>query len=303
MPDKPFFSIIIPTYNRAQLLTKAIESVLQQKEPSWELIIIDDGSTDTTKEVVENFQDERIQYVFQENAERSVARNNGIQRAKGVYICFLDSDDYYLPIHLSTFKEKIEKPNSPEKGFYFIDIIFDDGGKQIIFENPQLTYSNNVEWMIQMPIGALRTCTHSDILKNYAFNPVFTVSEDTDVWTQIAKETPIIHIPKATLVVINHDGRTVNRGNVSSFKKNLFVKKSILKRDQKWISQKIRRKVLHDAWFSLAMSYQQNKLNVKMVTALFTAFYFSPSFRWKEKLFMTLSVIPGFLKIRHFLQK
>lgn len=88
------FSVIIPTYNRASMLPKAIESVLAQTYPNWELIIVDDGSTDNTKELVANFieKDGRIKYIYQENAERSAARNNGIKNAKGEYICFLEQN-------------------------------------------------------------------------------------------------------------------------------------------------------------------------------------------------------------------
>jgi glycosyltransferase involved in cell wall biosynthesis len=90
----PFFSIILPTYNRASFISKAIESVIDQLYNKWELIILDDGSTDNTKEIVLSFNDDRIRYIYQENKERSAARNNGIRNAKGEYICFLDSDDY-----------------------------------------------------------------------------------------------------------------------------------------------------------------------------------------------------------------
>ena len=98
-----FFSIIIPTYNRAHVLAKAIESVINQRYTNWELIIIDDGSNDNTREVVQQFNDPRINYVYQENTERSQARNNGIKLAKGLYICFLDSDDEYCDNHLVAF--------------------------------------------------------------------------------------------------------------------------------------------------------------------------------------------------------
>ena len=76
----PFFSIIIPTYNRAHLISMAIDSVIAQTFENWELIIVDDGSTDNTKELVDNYCsiDKRIRYIYQENAERSAARNNGI---------------------------------------------------------------------------------------------------------------------------------------------------------------------------------------------------------------------------------
>ena len=93
----PYFSIIIPAFNRAHLISKAIDSVIAQTFEDWELIIVDDGSTDNTKDLICNYQekDSRINYIFQKNAERSAARNNGIANAKGEYICFLDSDDYW----------------------------------------------------------------------------------------------------------------------------------------------------------------------------------------------------------------
>jgi len=93
----PLVSIIIPTYNRAHYLYKTIESVINQTYSNLEIIIIDDGSTDETKSVVDKFCDKRLKYFFQKNSGVSVARNNGIRRATGEYIMFLDSDDTILP--------------------------------------------------------------------------------------------------------------------------------------------------------------------------------------------------------------
>ena len=100
------FSIILPTYNRAYLLPYAIESVIEQSYKNWELIIVDDGSTDNTRDLVKKYKkkDKRITYIYQDNSERSAARNNGILRASGEWVCFLDSDDKYLSNHLSMFK-------------------------------------------------------------------------------------------------------------------------------------------------------------------------------------------------------
>ena len=93
-----FFSIILPTYNRSKTIDKTIESVINQTYKHWELIIIDDGSTDNTKEIITNYKtnDKRIKYLYQQNKERSAARNNGIVNANGDYICFIDSDDYFM---------------------------------------------------------------------------------------------------------------------------------------------------------------------------------------------------------------
>ena len=101
----PFFSVIMPIFNRQSLVGIAIQSVLNQQFIDFELICIDDGSSDKTIEIVENFSknDERIVLIKHfENKGRSAARNTGIRNAKGKWICFLDSDDIYYIDHLST---------------------------------------------------------------------------------------------------------------------------------------------------------------------------------------------------------
>ncbi|MCA9401664.1 MAG: glycosyltransferase [Candidatus Omnitrophica bacterium] len=97
MPSDPFFSIIIPTYNRREYLRTAVASVLQQTDPRYELIIVDDGSTDGTDQIMSTFSDERTRYLHQENHGVAHARNQGLKIARGPWIAFLDSDDRWLP--------------------------------------------------------------------------------------------------------------------------------------------------------------------------------------------------------------
>jgi glycosyltransferase involved in cell wall biosynthesis len=94
----PKVSVIIPTYNRANLLPRAIKSVLNQTFRDFELIIVDDGSTDNTRELVERFQkkDSRIKYFYKENGGPGSARNFGVKNARGNFVIFLDSDDMFL---------------------------------------------------------------------------------------------------------------------------------------------------------------------------------------------------------------
>ena len=99
----PFFSVIIPSYNRASILPRAIESILKQTFTDWELIIVDDGSIDETKELVSSYKDSRIHDVFQKNNGVCAARNNGSAVSKGNFLCFLDSDDYVTEDWLSDF--------------------------------------------------------------------------------------------------------------------------------------------------------------------------------------------------------
>jgi len=110
----PFLSVIIPTYNRAELISKTIDSFLQQTYSNFEIIVVDDGSTDNTKIVVEAITDRRIKYYWKENAERGAARNFGAERAKGEYLNFFDSDDIAYPIHLKVAAEAIDQLNYPD---------------------------------------------------------------------------------------------------------------------------------------------------------------------------------------------
>jgi glycosyltransferase involved in cell wall biosynthesis len=94
---KPLVSVVIPAYNRAALLGRAVNSVLEQSFQDFEILIVDDGSTDNTAEVVQGFEDPRIRYIrHAKNAGEAAARNTGIHAARGQYVAFLDSDDYWL---------------------------------------------------------------------------------------------------------------------------------------------------------------------------------------------------------------
>lgn len=110
----PLFSIIIPTYNRLNVLPKAISSVINQVFEQWELIIVDDGSTDDTSEFVDSLNDSRILFIKQNNLGVTVARNAGSKVASGEYLVFLDSDDQLLPNALEDFKNAINLQNSPD---------------------------------------------------------------------------------------------------------------------------------------------------------------------------------------------
>jgi glycosyltransferase involved in cell wall biosynthesis len=93
---KPMISVIIPTYNRAAFLPEAVDSVLQQTFKNFELIVVDDGSTDETRQLLETHSG-RLRYHFQTNQGVSAARNQGLRLAQGRWIAFLDSDDFWLP--------------------------------------------------------------------------------------------------------------------------------------------------------------------------------------------------------------
>ncbi len=112
-------SVILPTYNRAEFLIKSINSVINQIYPDWELIIWDDGSTDNSAEVVASFNDLRIQYFRDQNYGAAFARNRAIEKARGKYLAFLDSDDEWAEEKLAIQVETLESHEQ-------IDLLFGD---------------------------------------------------------------------------------------------------------------------------------------------------------------------------------
>lgn len=105
----PYFSIVIPVFNKEKFVATTLKSVLAQTYIDYEIIIINDGSTDTSEAVITAFKDNRIRYFFKENHGVAIARNFGIDKATGDYICFLDADDYWFPAFLETMNHYIQK--------------------------------------------------------------------------------------------------------------------------------------------------------------------------------------------------
>jgi glycosyltransferase involved in cell wall biosynthesis len=104
----PFFSVVIPVYNRASALKAAIESVRAQTCQDFEIIVVDDGSHDNPRAVVESFGDPRIRIIRQDNSGGGAARNRGIDEACGCFVAFLDSDDQFLPHHLAKMRSLLK---------------------------------------------------------------------------------------------------------------------------------------------------------------------------------------------------
>jgi glycosyltransferase involved in cell wall biosynthesis len=195
------------------LIAKGIESVLNQSFNDWELIIVDDGSTDNTKEIIESFNDPRIKYVFQQNAERSVARNNGIRHASSDWICFLDSDDYFLSNHLETFHSFIKDTNP---GPSFIVTGGYDEKEGAFVEKPLYEIDSGqhpAKFILdQTTITPISVCIHKTCLKKHKFIEKYKKSywEDTHLWIRLAIDFPFYQLSNFTNVLAEHKGRSVN---------------------------------------------------------------------------------------------
>lgn len=217
-----FFTIIIPSFNRGHLIPKAISSVLNQTFQDWELIIVDDGSTDHTKEVIKGYKDSRLRYVYQENSERSAARNNGIRNATSEWICFLDSDDYFLPNHLKVFHDFILK-NKLKSAFLVSGGLDEKDGNLI--EKPVYDSNSNqhpAKFILEKTsITPISVCIHKSCLQKHNFIDKYKKSywEDTHLWIRLALDFPFYQLPEFTNVLAEHKARSVN-SNVTRLRVN-----------------------------------------------------------------------------------
>lgn len=130
----PLFSVVIPVYNRASVLGHALRSVLAQSCQDFEIIVVDDGSTDDLKRIVDRPSDPRIRFFRQNNRGGSAARNAGIDQARGRYIAFLDSDDEFLPHHLEAMKRLLE---GAQNTVAYAPILVDRGGGRVFVKPPR----------------------------------------------------------------------------------------------------------------------------------------------------------------------
>lgn len=201
------FSVIIPTFNRANFIAHAINSVINQSYSQFELLIIDDGSTDNTREVINQFKDDRIKYIYQENAERSAARNKGISLASFEWICFLDSDDIFLPNHLETFFQAINTNNTPRLILSGISIKNQGGitNHPFIETNPDYVLKEIMNKFILINT----VCVNHKILSSNKFDEKYSIWEDTHLWLRIAAKFKVQQIKSLTTLQIIHSESSV----------------------------------------------------------------------------------------------
>lgn len=284
---QPFFTIILPTYNRASFISKAIQSVIDQEYGNWELIIVDDGSTDNTKEVVLSYRDERIKYYWQENAGRSAARNNGVDVASGEYICFLDSDDYYTKDHLHYLHQVIEQNGQPIAAFYTMIMELIDN-RLLKVPVPHYKFENRVDEMLVNIIMTSRISGHHSVFEKERFDPKLSVGEDRELLVRIACNYPIIEVPEWTVVYIEHGDRTVNQNQEANLVHNISLVNDIVESHRGHLSKVASRLAKAITWYNLAKHYLFDRRTIKMIKCLAVSSYYSLSFHWKSKIYMIL---------------
>ena len=219
-PYAPLISIVIPTYNRANLIPKAIQSVLDQTYQNWELLIVDNYSDDGTKEVIDSFRDSRISMLLiPRTGSVAASRNIGVQHSKGEWIAFLDSDDWWFPTKLSSVCEVIQ--SNPDLIYHDLQIVSgpDDAKSYRKTRSRKLKDPIFLDLLLNGNDIALSSVTvrKSIFLKVNGMNesPTFFAVEDYDTWLRIAQITNLfLHIPKVLGAYQLHDG---NIGKINNF--------------------------------------------------------------------------------------
>jgi len=177
----PFFSVVIPVYNRADPLRAALQSVLMQTVQDFEIIVVDDGSSDDPEAVVREIADSRVVFVRQENRGGGAARNTGIDRARGRYVAFLDSDDRFLPHHLSAMRKLLE--NLPGTAGY-ARIVVDRGEGCTLLKPPRaIREGEDMATYLLCDRGFLPTSTivtETALARSIRFHENLPAAEDTD---------------------------------------------------------------------------------------------------------------------------
>jgi glycosyltransferase involved in cell wall biosynthesis len=188
-------SVIIPTYNRARLLGEALESVFGQEEPAFEILVVDDGSTDETVELLRSHGD-RVRMLRQENRGPAAARNLGIEHARGDYVAFLDSDDVWFPWTLAVYRSVIERHHLPSL-IEAAHVEFDtaDGvpalARSEVREEASRDYLSSTRGGL-WPSG---TVIRTDALRSvggfigHSFN-----AEDCDLWMRLGVQPGFVHV-------------------------------------------------------------------------------------------------------------
>lgn len=213
------FSIIIPVYNKAPYVAKAIQSVLDQTYQEFELIVVDDGSTDNSLEVIKSLSLSTFNFQLstQVNSGVSTARNNGVAQAKYDYICFLDADDWWAPDFLKEMKNLIEK--YPDAGIYGTSYfkvkdkknIKANIGVETNFTDGVINYCQVYAKTLWMPLTSISVAIPKNVFeKEKGFKPQLKLGEDFDLWIRIAMEYSVAFLNKP-LAYYNQDVDIANR--------------------------------------------------------------------------------------------
>ncbi len=204
-------SVIIPTFNSAQFLTAAVDSVLAQTFKDFEIIVVDDGSVDNTEEVLKKYGDS-IRYIKQKNQGVSIARNNGINLSNAKYVSFLDADDTWLPLKLERQMKALA--SQPEYRLCFTNFIPVDADMKPFDKFRLYPQGTALEDLLLRGnlIGSICTvvCERTLFDEIGGFDPEFSQCADWDMWVRLATKTEFLFVDEK-LVTYRHHNTNMSR--------------------------------------------------------------------------------------------
>lgn len=207
----PLVSVIIPCYNSEDFIAEAIQSALDQDYENKEIIVINDGSTDGSLNIIKSFS-EKIKFISQENQGRSEAKNTGIIASMGEYIAFLDSDDYWDKSFLKLMINAVVSKNVKLAYCGWKNIGKNKNNKPFIPPDYECK-DNKIELMIESarwPIHAV--VTHKSVFDYTGlFNPKYLASEDFAIWIRAATANKIARVDKVLAFYRHHDGEQITK--------------------------------------------------------------------------------------------
>ncbi len=209
----PEVSVVVTAFNQARWLDEAIEDVRRQTFPDWELVVVDDGSTDDTRVIVARHEeDRRVRYVFQVNQERSAARNRGIAESAGRHVAFLDADDRWLPEKLA--KQVAALAADPEAAFCYTPARFvDRDGTPLPVRKPPRAIAGRIFPALVRAnaiILASVVARRDRLAEVGGFDATLPAygCEDWDLWLRLARRWPVAVVDEELTLYRRHAGNT-----------------------------------------------------------------------------------------------
>ena len=225
----PKVSVIIPTHNREQFIARAIDSVLAQTFTDYEIIVVDDGSIDLTRDVLRAY-DNRIKYVYQENKGVSAARNLGIRESTSQYIAFLDSDDYWAPEKLELQVEVLDKHDNVGIVFGRMPILNERG--EILGMKPNGISGRDFQELLRvwgdLPTSSVMT-RRECFDRLGVFDETLPPMEDIDMWLRIARHYDLHEIEGKTLAYYWRHEEQITRDPIKVYSGLVKIYAKILK--------------------------------------------------------------------------
>ena len=230
--SQDLISVIMPAYNAEKYIAASIESVLAQTYPDWELIVVDDGSTDGTATVVQEFvkRDPRIKYVFQENGRLGKARNTGIRNATGSLIAFLDSDDLWMPAKLEAQTRAMAANNADvvySKTYVFSDKNINDETETLPSSVGKFSGPDFFDSLVRRPqlpvLTVLLKRSALDTAGLFEEGKAYHGCEDYDLWLRLAKAGFVFYGMPDVLARYRRHGTAMTAVPSNMFKPMLLV--------------------------------------------------------------------------------